>query len=194
MTHNMLNRWIDDRALELAPFNSDGLSVTPTLAGMLFARIEDEAGVAYLRLFENIAPVSERVAGDAGLLLSLLALSGPGALFGTVRLGIDPARRFFWASDRIAVTDPVPTRDALGRFEKHAEMLRKALLERLSTAAKAEPESTGVLTNSASTTLSPASSRSTPEASRPAEPLETLEKLSVEELSSLMANPSILWG
>lgn len=108
----MLNRWIDDRALELAPFNSDGLSVTPTLAGMLFARIEDEAGVAYLRLFENIAPVSERVAGDAGLLLSLLALSGPGALFGTVRLGIDPARRFFWASDRIAVTDPVPTRDA----------------------------------------------------------------------------------
>lgn len=187
MTRDMLNRWIADQALELAPFNSDGLSVTPTLSGMLFARIEDEAGVAYLRLFENVAPMSETVAEDAGLLMNLFALNGPGALFGTVRLGVDPARRFFWASDRIAVTDPVPTRDALARFEKHAAALRKVLLERLGAAEKSASEGAGVLSNSAS----PTNVHSTTDTSRPA---ETPETLTGEELSNLMANPSILWG
>lgn len=184
-----LNRWIEENILNLSPFNAEGLSTTATLAGVLFARLEeDENGRARLRLFANAAPVTDELERDPELLLNILTLTGPASPYGTIRLGADNGPHYLWAADEIPVdpAEPALTAEALERFITESDLLRENVLEAVRQAGEAQARQT------------PAAEEPLPEDGSPVEARGAAAQQpaprSADDLSSLMADPSVLWG
>lgn len=174
---NELNQRILDEHLPLAPLNDQGFSAKPASSGWLCAAL-DEASQT-LRIYANLAPLSDAISGNARLLLSLLALTGPASPFGNVRMGADPRGQFLWASITIDVRSGThDLRDALERFMEHADALRARVLDCINAVAGGSSEPAAASSNPAVLSGSAA------------EP----ETLSSDELSRLMTNSQIFWG
>lgn len=133
-----LNEQIAREQLPLARFDEKGFSVTTGPFGTLFA-LYDEPNNA-LRLYAEVLELTDAIRSDAGLLLRLLAFSGPAAPSPFLRVGTDLRGRFLWASASIDLSghwEEGARRDVERFIREYRELIER--LSALSDKGASEP-------------------------------------------------------
>ncbi len=144
-----INTLIAEGRLPLAPLDQNGLSVNPTMSGVLFL-LADEKNRA-CRFYVNAAPLSDFVKTNPELLLELLALTGPACDYADLRLGVDMRGRFLWVSTTVPyeALDETALLARYEAFKRDAARLSVDVIAAINRAAERETQAAGAFSGSA---------------------------------------------
>ncbi len=144
-----INTLIAEGRLPLAPLDQNGLSVNPTMSGVLFL-LADEKNRA-CRFYVNAAPLSDFVKTNPELLLELLALTGPACDYADLRLGVDMRGRFLWVSTTVPyeALDETALLARCEAFKRDAARLSADVIAAINRAAERETLAAGAFSGSA---------------------------------------------